>query len=63
MPWACVICDLNGEEIVGTFYKIELQKSNQADFGIEKVIKRKVDKLYVKVASVVKIDFSGLIPL
>ena len=63
MPWACVICDLNGEEIVGTFYKNELQKSNQADFGIEKVIKRKVDKLYDKVASVVKIDFSGLIPL
>ena len=63
MPWACVICDLNGEQIVGTFYKNELQKSNQADFGIEKVIKRKVDKLYVKVASVVKIDFSGLIPL
>ena len=63
MPWTGVICDLNGEEIVGTFYKIELQKSNQADFGIEKVIKRKVDKLYVKVASVVKIDFSGLIPL
>ena len=63
MPWACVICDLNGEEIVGTFYKNELQKSNQADFGIEKVIKTKVDKLYVKVASGVKIDFSGLIPL
>ena len=63
MPWACVICDLNGEQIVGTFYKNELQKSNQADFGIGKVIKRKVDKLYVKVASVVKIDFSGLIPL
>ena len=61
LPWTCVICDLNGEEIVGTFYKNELQKTNQTDFGIEKVIKSKVDKLYVKVAGVVKIDFSGLI--
>ena len=63
LPWTCVICDLNGEEIVGTFYKNELQKTNQTDFGIEKVIKRKVDKLYVKVAGVVKIDSSGLILL
>ena len=63
LPWTCVICDLNGEEVVGTFYKNELQKTNQTDFGIEKVIKRKVDKLYVKVAGVVKIDFSGLILL
>ena len=61
LPWTCVICDLNGEEIVGTFSKNELQKTNQTDFGIEKVIKSKVDKLYVKVAGVVKIDFSGLI--
>ena len=53
MPWTCVICDLNGEEIVGTFYKNELQKSNQTDFGTEKIIKRKGEKLYVKVVSVV----------
>ena len=31
-----VISDLNGEEIVGTFYKKELQKTNQTEFRIEK---------------------------
>ena len=40
--------DLNGEEIAGTFYKKELQKANQKEFRVEKVIKRKGDKLYVK---------------
>ena len=34
--------DLNGEEIVGTFYEKELQKTNQEEFKIEKVIKKKV---------------------
>ena len=48
VPWTYVINDLNGEEIVGTFYKKELQKTNQKDFWIEKVIKRKGDILYVK---------------
>ena len=47
-PWTYVINDLNGEEIVGAFYKNELQKANQKEFRIEKVIKRKGDKLYVK---------------
>ena len=46
--WTCVISDLKGEEIVGTFYKKELQKTNQKEFRVEKVIKRKGDKLYVK---------------
>ena len=36
------------DEIIGTFYKKELQKTNQQEFRIEKVIKRKGDKLYVK---------------
>ena len=48
VPWTYVISDLNGEEIVGTFYEKELQKANQGKFRIEKVIKRKGDKLYVK---------------
>ena len=48
MPWTYVISDLNGEEIVVTFYEKELQKTNQKWFTVEKVIKRKVDKLYVK---------------
>ena len=40
--------DLNGEEIAGTFYENELQKTNQKEFRIEKVIKRKGDKLHIK---------------
>ena len=39
--------DLNGEETVGTFHEKELQKTNQ-DFSIEKLIKKKGVKLYVK---------------
>ena len=46
--WTYVINDLNGEEIIGTFYEKELQKTNQQEFRIEKVIKKKGDKLYVK---------------
>ena len=48
VPWTYVINDLNGEEITGTFYENELQKTNQKEFRIEKVIKRKGGKLYVK---------------
>ena len=48
VPWTYVINDLNGEEIIGTFYEKELQKTNQKEFRIEKVLKRKGDKLYVK---------------
>ena len=44
VPWTYVISDLKGEEIVGTCYEKELQKTNQK----EKVVKRKDDKLYVK---------------
>ena len=39
-----VISNLNGEEIVRTFYEKELQKTNQELFRVEKVIKRKGDK-------------------
>ena len=48
VPWTYVINDLNGEEITGTFYEKELQKTNQEEFRIEKVIKRKGDNIYVK---------------
>ena len=46
--WSCVISDLNGEPIAGSFYEKELQKTNQKYFRIEKVLKRKGDELYVK---------------
>ena len=48
VPWTHVINDVNGKEIIGTFYEKELQKTNQQEFRIEKVIKKKGDKLYVK---------------
>ena len=48
VPWTYVINDLNGEEVIGTFYEKELQKTNQEEFRIEKVIKRKRNKLCVK---------------
>ena len=41
--WTYVISDLKGEEIVGTFYEKELQKTNQKEFRVEKVIKGKGD--------------------
>ena len=41
VPWTYVINDLNGEEITGTFYEKELQKTNQEEFRIEKVIRQK----------------------
>ena len=39
VPWTYMISDLNGEE---------LQKTSQEKFRIEKLIKRKGDKLYIK---------------
>ena len=48
MLWTCVISDLNGEEIVGTFYEKELQKIDQNEFRVEKVIKKDYDdKKYI----------------
>ena len=36
------------KKIVRTFYEKELQKANQKEFGVEIVIERKGDKLFVK---------------
>ena len=47
-PWTYVISDLNGVEIVGTFYVKKLQKTNKEEVRIKKVIKRKGNKLYAK---------------
>ena len=48
VPWTYVLNDLNGEEIIGTFYENELQDTSQKEFRIKKVLKKKGDKLYVK---------------
>ena len=48
VPWTYVINDQNGEQIIGTFYEKELQKTKKQEFRIEKAIKKKGNKLYVK---------------
>ena len=45
VSWTYIINDLNGEEITGIFYEKELRIEK---VRIEKVIKKKGDKLYVK---------------
>ena len=49
-PWVYVINNINGEEIGVTFCKkrIAKKKKNQKELRIEKVIKRKGNRLYVK---------------
>ena len=32
VSWTYIINDLNGEKTIGTFYKKELQKTNQKEF-------------------------------
>ena len=46
--WTYVFRDLNGDKTVRTFYEKELQKTNQIEFRVKKVLKRKDNKLYVK---------------
>ena len=60
MPWTYLINDFNEEEIIGTFYENKLQKSNLKDFRIEKIIKWKGDKVYVKLKWY-NISFNSLI--
>ena len=60
MPWTYLINYFNEEEIIGTFYENKLQKSNQKDFRIEKVIEWKGDKVYVKLKGY-NISFNSLI--
>ena len=48
VSWTYTITDLNGEKVIGIFYEKELQKTNQKEFRIEKVLKTKGDKLYIK---------------
>ena len=48
VSWTYAINDLNGEQFISTFYEKDLQATNQKKFRIEKILKRKCDKLYVK---------------
>ena len=48
VPWTYAINNLNGKKITESFYEKELQKTSEKQFRIEKVIKKKGDKFYVK---------------
>ena len=48
VSWAYLINDLNCKEIKSSFYEKELQKTDQKEFRIKKMIKKKGDKLYVE---------------
>ena len=48
VSWTYLINDLNHEEIKGSFYEKELQKTDEKEFRIEKMIKKKGNKFYVK---------------
>ena len=61
VPWTYIIGDLNGEEIVGMFCKKELQKTNQKEFSVEKVIKIKSNNLYFKWKGRVVLSFNSWI--
>ena len=41
VPWTYVISDRNGEKDIGTFCEKEQKKTNQEEFKIKKVIKKK----------------------
>ena len=45
VAWTYIVSDMNGEETTGSFYEKELEKTSQEEFRIEKVLKRKGDKL------------------
>ena len=48
IPVTYKITDYNGEEIQGSFYEQELQKTKQDIFRIEKIIKQQGNKSLVK---------------
>ena len=56
-----MISDLNGEEITGSFYESKLQKTSREKLRIEKVLKRRGDKLYVKWKGQIIVLMVGLI--
>ena len=61
MLWTYAINDLNDDQVIGTFYDKELQKTNQKEFRIEKTIKRKGDS-YISIGKALLIHLiAGLI--
>ena len=59
--WTFVISDLNGEEITGSFYEKELQKTSQGKFRIEKRLKENVINCMSNGKGIIIISVVGLI--
>ena len=53
--------DLNGEEITGSFYEKELQKTSQGKFRIEKCLKENVINCMSNGKGIIIISVVGLI--
>ena len=58
-----VICDLKGEEIVGTFYEKNCKKTNEEDFRVGKVIQKKGDKLLLNGKAMIVLSPVGLMEM
>ena len=54
ITWTYVLNYLNGQEIIGTFYENELQKTNEKEFRIEKVLKKKGDMIILLIVGMRK---------
>ena len=61
IPVTYEISDDNGEEIQGSFYEPELQKTAHHTFRIEKVLKRQGDKCLLKLMGILSHLILGLI--
>ena len=48
VSWTYIISDLKSGEVVRTFYGKEIQKTNQKEFRVEKLIQRKSNKVYLE---------------
>ena len=48
LPRIYIISDLNDAKIVGKFYEKAMQKTGYFQLKVEKLIKRKSDRMYVK---------------
>ena len=61
VPQIHVIKDFKNAEIVETFYEKELQKKNQIEFRVEKVIKRKGENFMSSETVMIILLITGLI--
>ena len=59
-PVTYKITDYNDEEVQGTFYEQELQKTSQEVFRIEKIVKKDKTRSLVKGRGIQKVSTHGL---